>query len=708
MGYINFGVNQQQQLAVLNGEESQGTVIVIGAGLAGLAAARRLRVSGYRVLVVEARDRPGGRVHTIRLDGPDESKMAAHQKGKTSDGGNRSSVAKASNGPKSTHRGATAVADLGGSVLTGICGNPLAVIARQMELPLVRIRDSTPLYMPDGAPADPKIDKLVENYYNNVLLEECRRMTLKNPDAKSLSLASALETLWRKHQPRLGLSQVSRSGASSSASSQKQDAHHRAARQLFDWHLANLEFANACRLSSLSLSHWDQDDPNDLPGMHCFVPGCNGRLVRELCKGVPILYNSPVQEIRYSRSGVAVHVPGKILKAAAAVVTVPLGVLKYGSMTFNPPLSDRKRGAIGRLGFGSLNKVILLFPTAFWGDVDMFGRVAQNPEERGEAYLFYSYAGISGGALLIALFAGNSAIEQEKRSASVAGSRVMGILRGIFEPRGVEVPPPLHIVCTRWGADPFSYGAYSSLPVGTKGGEDYDILAESVCDRLFFAGEATARRYPATMHGAFYSGLWTAANLDATLRKNVGEPSQVVKKGITSVEEQETNVARTATPIEKLVANNLLPSQGALKLIQDVLDLSSRLKLVFEDPEYYPDLEFGSFAAVHGPSGSQVSHLSLLKWDAVAFARQTTSMRPQPTTPSIQPFYFALKKDSVLALGDQADNALRIAFLASLPEVQFSDRNSYSKTMVEIVNAVLQHRRNRGLKMRSQSARGSM
>lgn len=52
-----------------------------------------------------------------------------------------------------------------------------------------------------------------------------------------------------------------------------------------------------------------------------------------------------------------------------------------------------------------------------------------------------------------------------------------------------------------------AYGSYSSVGVGSVGSEDYDVMAESLGERLFFAGEATTRKFPATMHGAFFSGL---------------------------------------------------------------------------------------------------------------------------------------------------------------------------------------------------------
>lgn len=471
LGYINYGVSVDTQKLVSHGTDHQGTVVVVGAGCAGLSAARHLRCKGYRVVIVEGRSRPGGRVCTARLSGP----------------GGVSPV----------------VADLGGSILTGIDGNPLAVVAKQLSLPLVHIRDPTPLYMPDGAEAGTRIDNLVETFYNQVLMHGCDSLRANPAEAERMSLQLALESLWRQHYPDLGIPDLSTSPS---------DPDAVAARQLFDWHLANLEFANACRLSDLSLVHWDQDDPNELPGPHCFVPGCNGRWLKHLCQGLAIFYDSPVLEVRYCSTGVAVHTPQRTFFADAVVVTTPLGVMKKGDIVFNPPLSDRKLGAISRLGFGNLNKVIMLFPHAFWGEEnDMFGHVAEDGSERGEAFLFYSYAGISGGAQLTALVCGDAAAVHEARPGGVSAARVLAILRGIFEKKGVDVPPPLQVVVTKWGSDPMAYGAYSSMPVGTEGGQDYDTLGESVGGRLFFAGEATSRRFPATMHGAFFTGLWTVS-----------------------------------------------------------------------------------------------------------------------------------------------------------------------------------------------------
>lgn len=453
-GYINFGVAHGIKERILV-DPKQPNVIVIGAGLAGLAAARQLMAFGFKVTVLEGRRRAGGRVYTKKLEG--NNRVAA--------------------------------VDLGGSVLTGTLGNPLGILARQLSFSLHKVRDKCPLYRVDGTPVDPVSDRKVEAGFNQLLDKLSKTRQSMGEVSQDVSLGAALETL--------------------------RDPLDEEEMNLFNWHLANLEYANASLLSRLSLAFWDQDDPYDMGGDHCFLPGGNGRLVQALLENVPIHYDKTVQAIRYGSDGVQVVVGGgQVYEGDMVLCTVPLGVLKSRSIEFIPELPQRKLDAIRRLGFGLLNKVALLFPHAFWGtDLDTFGHLSDHPSRRGEFFLFYSYATVAGGPLLIALVAGEAAYRFESSDPTDSVQRVLRILRDIYEPQGIEVPDPIQTVCTRWGGDPLSCGSYSNVSVGASG-DDYDILAESVGDgRLFFAGEATNRRYPATMHGALLSGFREAANM---------------------------------------------------------------------------------------------------------------------------------------------------------------------------------------------------
>ncbi|XP_058103183.1 protein FLOWERING LOCUS D [Magnolia sinica] len=456
-GYINFGIAPAIKEKI-PAEASRPNVIIIGAGLAGLAAARQLLAFGFKVVILEGRKRAGGRVYTKKMEG-----------------GNRS-----------------AAADLGGSVLTGTLGNPLGILARQLSCLLHKVRDKCPLYRPDGKPVDPEMDSKVENAFNRLLDKASRLRQLMGEVSVDVSLGAALETFREVYGDAVNAEEMN----------------------LFNWHLANLEYANAGLLSKLSLAFWDQDDPYDMGGDHCFLPGGNGRLVQALAENLPIFYEKTVNTIRYGSDGVQVVAGSQVYEGDMALCTVPLGVLKSGSIRFVPELPQRKLDGIKRLGFGLLNKVAMLFPHVFWGtELDTFGHLSNDPARRGEFFLFYSYATVAGGPLLIALVAGEAAHKFETMPPTDAVTRVLQILKGIYEPQGVNVPDPIQTVCTRWGSDPFSLGSYSHVAVGASG-DDYDILAENVGDgRLFFAGEATTRRYPATMHGAFLSGLREAANM---------------------------------------------------------------------------------------------------------------------------------------------------------------------------------------------------
>ncbi|KAL2231473.1 UNVERIFIED_CONTAM: Lysine-specific histone demethylase 1 [Sesamum indicum] len=462
-GYINFGVAPaiKDVKSKLFSETPKGSVIVIGAGLSGLVAARQLIFLGFKVVVLEGRARPGGRVRTKKMSGTDGSVVGA--------------------------------ADLGGSVLTGINGNPLGVLARQLGFPLHKVRDICPLYLPNGRMVNSDVDSKVEVSFNKLLDRVCklRQGIMDEIRSVDISLGTALEAFRRVYKV----------------------AEEPLERMLLDWHLANLEYANATLMSNLSMAFWDQDDPYEMGGDHCFIPGGNERLIRALAEDLPIFYDHPVESVRYGSDGVLVYAGGKEYQSDMVLCTVPLGVLKKGEIEFVPELPQRKKDAIGRLGFGLLNKVAILFPYDFWGgEIDTFGHLTEDPNMRGEFFLFYSYSSVAGGPLLVALVAGEAAVKFERMSPIESVSRVLEILKGIFSPKGIAVPDPVQAVCTRWGQDQFSYGSYSYVAIGASG-DDYDILAENVADRVFFAGEATNKQYPATMHGAFLSGMREAAHI---------------------------------------------------------------------------------------------------------------------------------------------------------------------------------------------------
>ena len=81
---------------------------------------------------------------------------------------------------------------------------------------------------------------------------------------------------------------------------------------------------------------------------------------------------------------------------------------------------------------------------------------------------------------------------------------------------GFSIPDPTSYLNTRWSNDPFSYGSYSYLKVGSTD-YDHDAIAKPVSNRLFFAGEATCPKYFATTHGAYLSGIREAERINKLL-----------------------------------------------------------------------------------------------------------------------------------------------------------------------------------------------
>eukprot|EP00879_Flechtneria_rotunda_P010703 GHRR01011185.1.p1 GENE.GHRR01011185.1~~GHRR01011185.1.p1 ORF type:complete len:666 (+),score=276.42 GHRR01011185.1:1382-3379(+) len=584
--------------------------------------------------------------------------------------------------------GEAAVADLGGSIITGVDGNPLAVLARQLGIPLHDINgDNVPLYLRDGTQLDTAVDMQVDKVFNKLLDTSADLGDQLGSCSDALSLQAALDGLWHREAKRIRRQEQQQQALEQQqqhrvdclmheqfVAQQQQlqpllqnswlQLHHncrlatqplwqplqpppplqshpeanqpqlqpqlapsseqqqqqwqglsgslsldKARDALMQWHFANIEFADAAGLGSLSVRHWDLDSEHEHEGAHVFLPGGNLRLLQGLVQGVPILYKARARLVQYSTSGVQVHTDAGVITADAALVTVPLGVLKrQDGLMFQPPLPNRKRVAIRKLGFGCLNKVVMLFPYSFWGSKDMFGHVRTDGKHRGLYYLFYTYAGISGGAVLAALVAGDAAVafEQQNRAATV--KELLQLLRDMFEPQGATVPDPLQAVCTHWGSDPLFCGSYSSVAVGSSGATDYDAMAKPLGNRVFFAGEATTSRYPATMHGAFATGLREAANIMAAFAKERGEQLR-------------PSLDQTAV----LEA----PDEATVAAGQQLANLPKQIQQLFQlcgsadDTAACETLEFGAFRAVYGPPGSDLQNKAIVAINLAALRKGT-------------------------------------------------------------------------------------
>jgi len=217
-------------------------VIVIGSGISGLACARELVQRGYKVLVLEARDRVGGRLRgePLALEQPSSRKSVA------------------------THP-----VDVGGALIHGIEGNPVERVTRQMAVPLHSISEYCLLLDDNGWPIDPKEDDKVSSLFN-----EC------------------LETTFARARPRDSLDSF---GALFDKVCQEKGI--RPDNPLLTWHRANLELPTGADFHDLGVT-WNEDEPYGFTGDHAAVEPSWKFVVEALAEGLDILKESPVTQIQ--------------------------------------------------------------------------------------------------------------------------------------------------------------------------------------------------------------------------------------------------------------------------------------------------------------------------------------------------------------------------------------------------------------------------
>ncbi len=340
--------------------------IVIGAGVAGLVAARKLHQAGQRVVVVEARQRIGGRVWTD-LFGPDVS------------------------------------VDLGAQWIHGITGNPLAEIAKSNALPIFMTDyDSRKVFSGDGAEWSEDQIKTAEQLFKRVN-----------------GSVNQLRKVYRdQHLPDLPLEKVWSSVATSSVSNATQ-------REILDFE-ANYEIEHeyAADLNQLSFYHYDQGA--DELGGDVVLPKGYAQIPLLLSKQLDIHLGEAVRRVNTSTSDVTVVTDKKSYKSKRVIVTLPLGVLKSGAVQFDPPLPASKLKAIQAIGFGLMNKICLRFDKVQWPDLHLFNFADSQSRQFCE---WVNLSRFMDAPILAGYNVGQVALDNEKKTDAEVAAIAMQILR---------------------------------------------------------------------------------------------------------------------------------------------------------------------------------------------------------------------------------------------------------------------------------------
>jgi monoamine oxidase len=216
------------------------------------------------------------------------------------------------------------------------------------------------------------------------------------------------------------------------------------------------------------------------------------------------------------------------LRARMAVVTLPHAVLKAGGLRFDPPVPALER-ALAAVETSHVFKIVLRFRHAFWDEPDFLearrGRGAEKSNGVGVTFLHAPAAELPTwwsmlpvrAPLLTGWVGGRNAESLLADPAATRLQRSMAALASVVALPQRRLEELLDAWTTHdWRADPFSRGAYSYIGVGGMGGQR--ALGRPVAGTLFFAGEATHAEQMGTVAGALASGHRAARHVQSALQ----------------------------------------------------------------------------------------------------------------------------------------------------------------------------------------------
>lgn len=423
--------------------KSKDTVVVIGAGVAGLTAAKELVDNGVEnVIVLEAQEKAGGRLRTDRSLG--------------------------------------VAFDEGASWIHGPNGNPITELAQSSgAATFLTDDDNSIVYDVDGTKYSDTEFEQVESDFEDAVRQVERNGT------QGQSFETVFNSLFSQHVDK----------------------------RFWKFALsAYIEFDTGGDIGKLSSTDFYDDD--NYAGADVIVTNGYDNVAEYLAKGLDIRYNNKVTSIDYDKSNkIVVTSSGQEIEAQAVICTVPLGVLKNDVINFTPELPEEKQKAINQLDMGAINKFLLVWDTTFWDNEIQY--IGYTPETKGKFNYFLNVNKFASTNALMTFAFGDYGKTTESMSDEEVIEEIMSHLKAIY---GQNIPNPTDMLRTMWSSNEFTYGSYSFV-LADGSSTAYETLAESIDDRIYFAGEHTSFDYRGTVHGAYHSGMDAANELLKRFKK---------------------------------------------------------------------------------------------------------------------------------------------------------------------------------------------
>jgi monoamine oxidase len=438
-------------------DQREADVVVVGAGLAGLVAARDVTAAGASAVVVEARDRVGGRTLNEPLGDGQVVEVGGQWIGPTQD---RLAALAGELGVDTypTYAQGERLVEFDGAVkrYSGdipALGRRVLVDVAQAQAKLERLARRVPLDAPWDAPNAERLD-------SQTFWSWMRRNVYTRGGRAMMELA--IEGVWAAEPADVSLLHV-----------------------LFYTRSGNgLE-------SLLSTEGGAQQDR--------FVGGSqliSIRLAEQL--GDAVQLSAPVRRIEHGGDGVTVHADGLNVRARRAIVAIPPALA--GRIAYDPPLPGLRDQLTQRMPQGTVIKCMAVYDRPFWRDEGLSG---EGLSDAGPAKITFDNTPPSGSpGVLLGFLEGARAREYGAVSAGERRDAVVGGFARLFGPRAAK---PERFVERVWADEEWTRGCYGCyMPTG--GWTAFGRALREPIGPIHWAGAETAKVWNGYMDGAVRSG----------------------------------------------------------------------------------------------------------------------------------------------------------------------------------------------------------